>query len=83
MNDKELNLIESIKSESRASAERNVKRAISQFVNDIGSAKIDGKSLREIILELDSEQIIHSLTNIIYEQTLDTHITILHPSRST
>ena len=71
MNDKELRLIESIKSESRSSAEVKVKRAISQFVNDIGSAKVNGKSLKEIVLELDSEQIVDSLADALYEQTLD------------
>ena len=71
MNDKELKLIESIKSESRASAEKSVRRAIAQFVNDIGVARINGKSIKEIVLELDSEQIVDSLTDIIYEQTLD------------
>lgn len=71
MNDKELKLIESIRSESRSSAEVKVKRAIAQFVNDIGIAKVNGKSLKEIVLELDSEQIINSLADTLYEQTLD------------
>jgi len=75
MNDKELKLIESIKADSRQSAETKVNRAISQFTRDIGVAVVDGKTLREIISEWNiTDKIINSLAEIIYQNTLDSEV---------
>jgi hypothetical protein len=72
MSDKELKLIESIKAECKSSAQTRINRAIKQFLGEVGAAKINGRTVAEVIKsELDYEQLTDSLASAMYEQTLD------------
>jgi hypothetical protein len=82
MSDKELKLIESIKAESRQSAERNVNRAISLFLGNVGNAVVDGKTIREIVLGWNTEKIIDSISDILYQNTLDSELSAYNISNT-
>lgn len=83
MNDKELRLIEAIKSEAKDAAERKIKLAKTLFINQIGSASLNGETIEYIISRWDTDQLVTSLADIIYNQTLDTESSAYKRSSST